>query len=252
MGADLRIGIGKGRTDVKENPQATPRDAAHGYVAHGEGFLAQALGRQFDLKELSDFVETAGASLLGSMYAILREQEGKEKSEVWLKKAMISLGSIVRLRGADALVKAEVTIKDMPNHLAKREELHTPPPAPAGAEGVTEAPKCACKLESDGSCPMCLRTIGTCMENTLRTMIEMAKYGQKTMAVCAACKIKHGDEAISGIVPSIIRNFGGFEKDNRIVMEQVTNLVLQLGMSIGVQEMPKTQEALKENAPEGE
>jgi hypothetical protein len=236
--------------------QDVPRDAAHGFVSHAESFLAQTLGRPFNLKELSDFVETAGASLLGSMYAILREQEGKEKSEIWLKKAMTSLGSTVRLRGADALVKAEITIKDMPHRLAKREELHgsveTVPAQGAAAPPVETVATCECKLESDGTCRPCLRQIASSMENAFRVMTEMAKVGQKTEGVCAGCKVKHGDQAIASIVPGAIRSFGSLEGNKPALMEQVTNLVLQLGMSIGVQEMPLTQEALKKNAPEEE
>lgn len=225
--------------DLKNKTEAKARDVAHEFVAQAEGFLAQMLGRAFDLKELSEFAEVAGATLLGSMYAILREQLGKEPSELWLKKAMVSLGSTVRLRGADALVKAEINIKDMPNKLAKREELHAP---------AQEAPaelKCLCKVAADGTCPTCMVKISDAMKSAFAVMVEMGKVGRKTEAICVACKAKSGDAAIARIVPDIAKSMGiGSGREG--AAEEALALTAQLGMTLGVQEMPLTKEAFKE------
>lgn len=228
-----------------------PRDMAHEYVGQAEAFLAQALGRQMQLRELAEFVETAGASLLGSMYAILREHEGKEKSEAWLKKAMGTLSGTVRLRGADALVKCEVSIKDMPNRLAKREELHAPEsgPVPHAPAPVSEAlPKCECKVSEDGSCAACFRSLSGFLGSTFKAMVDMTKAAKASEMVCAICKVKHGDEAISRIVPEILKSFEAVDKDMEIRVEKASTFTLQLGMSLGVQEMPLTHKALSEYA----
>lgn len=220
-----------------------PREAAHQFVAHSEDFLSQALGRPFDLKELSEFIEVVGASILGSMYAVLRAHVGKDKSEIWLKKAMVVLSSTVRLRGADALVKVDVAIKDMPNRLSKREELHAPQvPAPAA-----EAPVCVCGVVADGSCPSCIVEISETMGNAFKSMIEMVRIGKKTEALCTVCKVNHGDRAIASIVPEVVKTMDVLGPGKEGSTEDLANLVLQLGMSLGVEEMPLTQAALKEN-----
>lgn len=229
-----------------------PRDAGHEFVAEAEGFLAQALGRQGDLKELAEFVETAGASMLGSMYAILREQAGKEKSEAWLKKAMGNLSGAVRLHGADALVKCELTIKDMPNRLAKREELRVPdggatPHAPAPIPEA-ELPKCQCKTSEDGSCAVCFRSLSVFLGGTFKAMMDMAKAGHAAEGVCGVCKMKHGDEAISRIVPEILKSFEIVEKEMEARVDKAATFILQLGLSLGIQELPLTQKALMEHA----
>ena len=226
--------------EVKNGSFDIAREAAHEYVTQAEAFLMQSAGRPFDLKELSDFVEVAGASLLGSMYAILREQEGKEKSEAWLKKAMTLLGSTVRLRGADALVKAEITIKDMPNKMAKREELHVPAPLPP----APELPKCLCKTEVGVSCQACVTQIAAVMQKAFGFLNEMIHVGKKTESICQACKLKHGDEAISTIIPEIVKSMG-LLGSNKQGADEAMNMVVQLGMTLGIQEMPMTEEACK-------
>lgn len=225
-----------------------PRDAAHEYVALAEGFLAQALGRQMELKELAEFVETAGASMLGSMYALLRQHEGKDKSEAWLKKTMGTFSGSVRLNGADALVKCEVSIKDMPNRLAKREELHAPEAGPVPHAPAAVIAKCECKVAEDGSCAGCFRSLSGFLGATFKAMVDMTKAAKASENVCGVCKVKHGDEAISRIVPEILKSFEAVDKEMEGRVEKASTFILQLGMSLGIQEMPLTHQALSEAA----
>lgn len=223
-----------------------PRAAAHDYVSMSQSFLEQGLGRECEMKELAEFSETAGSTFLGSMYALLREKEGKETAEAWLKKAMASMSSTARLAGADALIKVEITIKDMPNRLPKREELGQPTAetkAPAPAPVAAQAPqKCECKVEDDQSCLICLRVMSVAMGHAFKGTIDMLGIATKLATFCGVCKVKHGDEAISKIVPDMIKAV----KDKKAVVEQVTVIALQLGGTLGVQAMPITQAALKE------
>lgn len=232
--------------DVKNGNFDIAREAAHEYVAQAEAFLMQSVGRPFDLKELSDFVEMAGASLLGSMYAILREQEGKEKSEAWLKKVMVLLSSTVRMRGADALVKAEISIKDMPNHMAKREELHVPAPVAHGnVLPEQELPKCHCKLEGTETCSPCMTQISGVMQNAFGFLNEMIHVGKKTESICKVCKVKHGDEAIANIIPGIVKTMGLLGNKKEGALDEVLHMIVQLGMTLGIQEMPMTEAVCK-------
>jgi hypothetical protein len=228
------------------------RDAGHEFVAQAEAFLAQALGRPGDLKELSEFVETAGASMLGSMFSILRSQEGKEKSEAWLKKAMGNLSGAVRLHGADALVKCEISVKDMPNRLARREELRAPeaPPTPHAPAQVPEEEleSCKCKTAEDGSCAPCFRSLSGFLGGTFKAMVDMAKAGKAAEGVCGVCKVKHGDEALSRIVPEILKSFEVVEKEMETRIEKASTFIVQLGLSLGIRELPLTHQALMEHA----
>jgi hypothetical protein len=230
----------------------TPQGIAHEFVGASQNFLEQALGRECEFKELADFAETVGTTVLGSMFALIREKEGKEASEKWLQKAMATMSGTIRLAGADALVRADITVKDMPNKMPKRDELHVPgsevkvaPPAPAAAEEA-EAPKCKCKVEEDQSCLICLRVISVATLHAFRNTIDMVGIAAKLDSVCEVCKVRHGDEAISKLVPEIMKAV----KEKKATLEQGATIAAQLGMTLGVQDMPLTREGLKEAAEE--
>lgn len=226
----------------------TPQAIGHEFVGASQNYLEQVMGRECEFRELAEFAETVGATVLGSMFALIREKEGKEKSEKWLQKAMATLSGTVRLSGADALVKVDLSIKDMPNRMPKRDELHVPasegkvvPPAPPPEE---EEPKCGCKVQEDQSCLICLRVMGVAMAHAFKNTIDMLGVAGKIDSVCPVCRMKHGDEAISRLVPDMMKAVN----DKKATLEQAATIALQLGMTLGVQQMPMTQEALKEAA----
>lgn len=218
-----------------------PQAAAHDYVGMAQGYLEQNLGRECEFKELSEFAEIVGSTVLGSMYAMIREKEGKEKSEAWLKKAMAAMSGAIRLAGADALVKTDLTIKDMPNRMVKREDLNV-----AHQNGATTAPaeteKCSCP--GDVPCFTCSKVVSSCVSTAFKNTMDMVKVGTKLEALCKSCKSAYGDEAISRLIPEMIQI--SKSSDKSVSMEQIAGISVQLGMTLGVKAMPLTQAALKE------
>lgn len=216
-----------------------PQISAHEFVAMAAGYLEQRLGRESNLKDLAEFAETIGASVLGSMYAQLREREGKETSEAWLKKALSTMCGNVRLAGADALVKVEVAIKDMPNRMTKREEA---PKAPAPSAPPQESPVCKCKIEGDLKCFTCLRILSSCVGTVFKNTMDMAKIGSKIEDTCEVCKASLADEVLSKIVPDLLKAAKTDEK----AIEQIAVVATHVGTTLGAQALPLTQAAIKE------
>ena len=102
-------------------------EIAQGYIAFSDQFLTENIGRPYNIQELAQFSETAGAAILASAYANFREHLGKEAAQAWLEKTLSVAAATVRLMGADALLKFEVHIKDMPNKLHQRIEKPSAP-----------------------------------------------------------------------------------------------------------------------------
>jgi hypothetical protein len=228
--------------ELKNQGEPDPKEAAHDFVGQAEHFLAQYLGREFDLREMSDFVLMAGATLLGSMYAILRKELGKEKSEKWINQALSVMTAHIRMRGADALVTAKVTVKDMPNKLSRKEEA----PVAVQPEIVPPAAaKCSCSISEDGICHSCVDQIGGVMENAFSFLRSMIVVGKKTDAMCPLCKERFGDRGISRIVPGIVKAMDLFGKAKEEAVHDVMGMILQMGGILGVTEMPLTQDAFK-------
>ena len=112
-------------------------EIAQGYVGFSDQFLTENLGRPYNVQEMLQFSETATATLLASAYANFREHLGKDAAEAWLKKTLSMAASTTRRMGADALLRFEVHIKDMPNNLQKlaSAKQETPAAAPVPAPG---------------------------------------------------------------------------------------------------------------------
>jgi len=208
------------------------------YVGICDQFLGENLGRPYTLPELSQFAETAVSTLMASAYSNFREALGKEAAEAWLKKTLTMAASTVRLMGADALLRFEVHIKDMPN------KLHKPQPvvateAPAPAPAVPAAPKCECPITKDGSCPTCIPILADVMKGTFALIRHVADSGKKAQTLCHGCQIAQTDRALVTVVPDAM----GIEGPNgKASNEEILAIFHQIaGMPI-----PLTEKALKE------
>lgn len=212
------------------------------YVGICDQFLVEQLGRPYTLPELTQFAETAISTLLASAYSNFREALGKEASEAWLKKTLTMAASNVRLFGADALLRFEVHIKDMPNKLhAQRQELHaaTAPEAAAPAQ-PSPAPKCACPIAADGSCPTCIPVLANVLKGTFKLIRHMTDSGKKTQALCQACQAAQTDRALVTVVPDAMEIEGPNGKPSD---EEILGILHQIA---GGMPIPLTEKALKE------
>lgn len=210
------------------------------YVGICDQFLAEQLGRPYTLPELTQFAETAVSTLLASAYANFREALGKEAAEAWIKKTLSVGASTARLLGADALLRFEVHIKDMPNSLHKQRKEMQAQPAPA-----PEAPKCTCTIAQDGSCKPCVSALSEGFSNTFQFMRKMAEFGKKTENMCIPCRSTQTDRALVTIVPDAL-SITVPDDQKEMAHQQIFALLHQMAASHGVSAIPLTEKAFQE------
>lgn len=231
---------------MEVSPHKIVHDAGHEYVARAEEFLYQAIGgKEYDVKDLSEFALVAGSTLFGNMFSILYA-ESKEDAETWLKKALGLIGSAVRIRGSSAMLKVSASVKDVPNKMFKAE------PAQESAQelkkDLDKAMPCVCELGADKKCRKCLHNMTKSFKSFFSAFQKMSET-TKIMSECKACQAKLLDEALSLSVPEImaIRAPGS---DDAAFAQELMVAIQQIALVGGVQEMPLTENAWKE-ATEG-
>lgn len=217
------------------------------YVAISDQFLTEQLGRQYNVQELAQFAETAVGTLLASAYTNFREALGKEAAEAWLRKTLGLCTANVRLMGADALVKFDVEIKDMPNRLHKQRqamqvhEHEKEPPAPAPPQTPE---KCSCRL-SDGACFTCTRILAGVYKGTFQFMRQMSESAKKTEEMCQVCRMTQTDRALSTIIPEAL-SIKVPDEQKTAFHQEIRVILHQLASSNGAREIPLTEQAWKE------
>ena len=211
------------------------------YVGICDQFLAEQLGRPYTLPELTQFAETAVATLMASAYTNFREALGKETAETWLKKTLAVGASTSRLLGAEALLKFEVHIKDMPNKLAKQRQEMQAQPQPA----TPTVPKCICTLAPDGSCPTCLSSLSEAFKGTFQFMQKMAEFGKKNENLCIQCRITQTDRALVTVIPDAL-GVQIPEDHKDAAQQQILGLLHQIAASHGATAIPLTEKAYQE------
>jgi len=215
------------------------------YVGLCDQFLTEQLGRQYTVPELAQFAETAAATLLASAYANFRDALGKEASELWLNKTLKAAAGAVRNMGADALVRFEVHIKDMPNSLHKqRQEMKAEPPAPASASMAGAAPpasgspKCTCPLSPDGGCTPCLEIVAAVHRGTFVFMKQMKEASEKCQTICQVCAVGQTDRALATLLLEA--------RATGMPDAEIVQVMHAIAMQCGVKDIPLTEKALKE------
>lgn len=212
------------------------------YVGICDQFLAEQLGRPYTLPELTQFAETAVSTLLASAYTNFREALGKEGAEAWLRKTLSIGASTCRLLGAEALLKFDVTIKDMPNKLAKQRQEMQANPQPAAP---TEAAKCSCTLSPDGSCAVCIEGLSEVFKSTFAFMRKMAEFSKKNENMCIPCRSTQTDLALVTIVPDALA-IPVPEDAKEGAQQQILGLLHQIAGSHGAAAIPLTDKAFQE------
>lgn len=219
-------------------------EIAQGYVAFSDQFLADNLGRPYNIQEIAQFSETAAATLLASAYANFRDHLGKEAAEAWLKKTLSVAASTVRLMGADALLRFEVHIKDMPNKLHQRPP-QAKPETPAVPAAPPEAPTCKCTLDETGACRSCIPILGHTFKGSVQFMRHMADAGKKMQTICRVCQTTQTDRALATIVPDIA-SIDVPKEQQEGFHQEITALFHQIAGSQGATAIPLTEKAWKD------
>lgn len=221
------------------------------YVAISDQFLTEQLGRQYNVQELAQFAEVAVGTLIASAYTNFREALGKEAAEAWIRKTLGLCTANIRLMGADALVKFDIEIKDMPNTLHKqrqamqvheqhvKEESGKEPPA-----SIESPEKCTCRL-TDGACFTCVRILSGIYKGTFQFMRQMSESAQKTEEMCQVCRVTQTDRALVTVIPEAL-SIKVPEEKKATFYQEMRVILHQLATTNGAGEIPLTEQAWKE------
>lgn len=227
---------------VKE--KGIPKQVGFKLIEVAEGALAEALGRLPEPREVADMAEAMTAELVGGAYVLLRERGGgPQEAESWLRKTLAVAAAAIRMRGSDALVKIDVSIRDVPNRIAAK-------PPPEAAEQVRKEPApaelCRCAKEADGRCPACAEALAGIYRQFFGVFREMTRFQDAFKNLCRPCQSDQLDYAVSTVVETLFETGDRLEADKRgVFANEVLALLYNLATSQGVKDMPLTVEAWK-------
>lgn len=224
---------------------AVPKQVAQKLVEVAESTLAEALGREPDAKEIAELAEGMVAELLSGAFIMLREHgEGPAAAEEWLRKTLAMAAAGVRLRGSEAFIKIEVSIRDVPNRIAPKQ-------AEPAKEPVAQAPPCACSKEPDGSCPSCVEKLADTYKRLFGFFREIGKLQGALKDTCKACHLDQLDRALSTSIETLFAASDRLAGDAKASFaHEILTVILQLAAAAGVREMPLTITAWKTAAEE--
>ena len=225
-------------------------ELAQQYAAYPEQLLGENLGRAATLEELAEFVTIAGATIVGSMYAIIRECKDPAEAEAWLRKTLGMTGAQVRMRGSEAILKFDVTIKEAPNTLYKRKEIEQGQHQLQRDLGTAE---CKCNVDSEGRCTKCAKMLAGYFQTIFEPFMKMRECADQVKDMCTVCQPAQTDYAIAGLVPTLFKSFmnGVDEADKKAeVGREILAMLYGMAGQTGVKQMPLTEKAYA-NAMEG-
>lgn len=226
--------------DIRNENAPSAEDVAHEYVAQSEAFLGQMLKREFSLEEMSKFVETAAGAMIGSWFAILRGQAGKEAAETWLKQMLSRASMFVRFRGADAIVKFEATVMDAPRSLTA--EVNLPPKGEAKPAGRANA--CKCDVDKNGRCKPCADKMAAYYQGIFEPFMKMQELEAQAKTICEVCGHTQADYALSTTVPMLLKLGEALDAEKKKEYGvQIKKVLYSMAGNLGVRETPLTGKA---------
>lgn len=224
------------------------RDLANQYAAIPEQYLLEGLGREPSLEEFAAFIEASAANILGGMYGILRDAKNPQEAEGWLKRTLGLTSALVRMRGSDAILKFDVSVKEVPNTLHKKPMLENAPKEPL-KEATPEpaVPVCQCAVDHRGLCTKCSGILAAYFQGVFQPFMKMKELGEQMKGMCPVCQPAQTDFAMASVLPMLLK-FGDnpdIEKKKAVCQEILASLYSMAAM-MGAQELPMTDKAYVE------
>lgn len=229
------------------------KELANQYAAIPEQFLTQGLGRQPEIDEFAAFIETSVAKIFGGMYGILREVKSPQEAEAWVKKTLGVTSAFVRMEGSDAILKFDVSIKEVPNTLHKKQAVADPlqsqaskePSMPqassAPAAAQTPPASCNCAVDSNGKCPKCVGMLATYFQGVVQPFMKIAEMAQSISGMCNTCRSMYTDYSLSTILPGLLGMVqAGNLQERQIAFQQILVALYSIAASLGARELPIT------------
>lgn len=228
--------------ELEQHP--LPRQVGFKLLEISADVLSEQLGRDPQPSEFADMAETMSANLLSAGYLELRDQQGPEAAEKWLKKALAQVSAAIRSSGSDAFPKIDLVITDVPNRIIKRPQETKPPAAEPAVVPAPAAPVCAC-ARTDGQCVTCQTAlVGKIQE--VYGIIQTLNRFKESADLCPVCSLTEFDQALAQSVPIFWKLGESLEEDAKPQFAQELIGILTMTAALkGLKEIPLTLKAWK-------
>lgn len=210
----------------------------------GYGVLSEQLGREPKAEEFAEMAGIMAKALLADGYLGTRGEKNAAEAEKWLRKTLSNVAAAVRATGSDALIKIDLTVKDIPNRLARHPQ-ETPPKEPGPGPAPVPEPVCECK-RVDGRCPECLeRLSGEVGE--IFDVLDRLNQIRPTVKVCEACSITEFDASLVQALPRFWTLGEKFEGEARTrFFFYIRNIICEIATIKRIPQIPLALQAWKE------
>lgn len=217
------------------------RELANQYSAIPEQFLLQGLGREPSADEFAVFVEASVANIFGGMYGIIRDTKGPAEAEGWLKHTLGLTSALVRMSGSDAILKFEVTVKEVPNTLHKKQMIENAPKETASPPPASE---CKCQIDVQGRCAKCAGVLSAYFQGVFQPFMKMKELGEQTQGMCNVCQAVQTDYTMAKILPELLKLAADPNVEKRKAYSQEILVGLySIAAMMGAKELPLTDKA---------
>lgn len=224
-----------------EDPKAADAilNLGYDYADKAFPFFSEKYSDKPTLGQLSSFSGTAGATMLGTMYAVIVQNAGLPEAEVWLSRMFSLLAAVVRQKGVPVSLTFRATATPVP----LVEEAPGKPAAAPKAE--TPVPPCACAIDADGICPTCPASLKEHFTKAISVLTGFARsisdLKTSVKPACRACDAAYLDAAFAS---AIFRGaMAETRKADAAYLDQIFFMIIQLGAQRGVKEMPLSEQA---------
>jgi hypothetical protein len=230
-----------------------PKQVAQKLVEICDQVLAENLKRAPTAAELAELAQVMVSEIMSGAYIVLQmdsPETGAATAEAWLKHTLSIGAAAVRARGSDALIKIDVTIRNVPNKMPNKPAVD---PVPQIKRETPPPPACTCEKEADGRCGPCAGRLGLRFEKFFGILHQLLGFQQeKTDEVaCKACDRDMFDVALAPKVPELFAIKTGDSSEEKLKMAQeIMATIFQMSSMYGVQDLPLTMAAWKKAVDE--
>jgi hypothetical protein len=217
------------------------RELANQYASIPEHFLLQGLGREPSPDEFLAFIEASIANIFSGGYGMVRETKGPQEGEGWLKHTLGLTSALVRTNGSDAIIKFDVSIKEVPNKLHKKPMLEN---VQKEMPQVPSAPACQCQFDVSGHCAKCLGILSAYFKGVFPPFMKFTELAKQTQDMCPVCQTMQTDYTMAQILPELLKLAADTNTENRKARSQeILVCVYSIAAMMGAKELPLTDKA---------
>lgn len=233
-------------TDDVKNAQRVQK-LAFNYADNAIPTFSAQYSQTPKLGELAMFSGMAGATLLGTMYAVIHHNAGRDEADKWLMQYLSIIGTVVRAKNIP--VQISVTVKTHDMGLADKELKPASNP-------LKLQQTCTCRLNPDGTCPSCPNRLKGMFKDMIDLMtgfqdkVEELKAKGSGQNRCDPCFAAYLDASFAGAI--IGGAVGKVTRKDVARFDELYGFVSTMAQMAGVEETPLTMAAWAKMLAEAE